>query len=601
MMFETFRKLLDLLTPAERRRGYLLVGLIVLEGLVQMIGIASILPFLAVLANPEVIETNARLNALYTGLGFESPHRFLVFLGVAIFCLVFFGLLFRTFTHYAIYRFVFLRGYAISSRLLAGYLGQPYGWFLNQHSAQLGANILADVQKVVGQALMPAMRLMSHGVVTLALIGLLVAVQPKAALVLAVMLGGSYGLIYAGVRRRLHTLGEARYLANHARFQAAGDAVGGIKDVKVLGLERTYLRRFQTPALEVARYDAAVAAIGEVPRHVLEAIGFGGMLLFILVMLATGDGHLGAVLPVLGVYAFAGLRLFPALQQVYGAFTALRFAKPTLDKLHADLVETRGGAALPTGPDPAPLGLRDRLELAGIEYAYPRAERPALRGVDMTIPARTTVGLVGGTGAGKTTAVDLILGLLEPTKGTIRVDGVPVAAANRRAWQRTIGYVPQTIFLTDESVAANIAFGLPPEAIDRAAVERAARTAELHDFVTAELPQGYDTPVGERGVRLSGGQRQRIGIARALYHDPDVLILDEATSALDNLTEKAVMDAVHNLGHAKTIILIAHRLSTVRACDIIFMMEQGRVVAQGRYDELIAGNQTFRAMAGGHG
>ena len=207
----------------------------------------------------------------------------------------------------------------------------------------------------------------------------------------------------------------------------------------------------------------------------------------------------------------------------------------------------------------------------------------------MTIPARTTVGLVGGTGAGKTTVVDLVLGLLEPTKGTIRVDGVPVTAANRRAWQRTIGYVPQAIFLTDESVAANIAFGLPPEAIDRAAVERAARIAELHDFVTAELPQGYDTPVGERGVRLSGGQRQRIGIARALYHDPDVLILDEATSALDNLTEKAVMDAVHNLGHAKTIVLIAHRLSTVRACDTIFMMEQGRVVAQGRYDELIAG------------
>ena len=178
---------------------------------------------------------------------------------------------------------------------------------------------------------------------------------------------------------------------------------------------------------------------------------------------------------------------------------------------------------------------------------------------------------------------------------------MPVAAANRRAWQRAIGYVPQAIFLTDESVASNIAFGLPPEAIDRAAVERAARIAELHDFVMAELPQGYDTPVGERGVRLSGGQRQRIGIARALYHDPDVLILDEATCALDNLTEKAVMDAVHNLGHAKTIVLIAHRLSTVRACDTIFMMEAGRVVAQGRYDELIAENQTFRAMAGGHG
>jgi ABC-type multidrug transport system fused ATPase/permease subunit len=600
MMFETFRKLLDLLTPSERRRGYLLVVLILVEGVIQMVGIASILPFLAVLANPGAVESNARLHAVYQWLGFTDPHHFLVFLGVAIFCIVFFGLLFRTFTHYAMYRYVFLRGYTISARLLAGYLGQPYSWFLDQHSAQLGANILTDVAKVVGQALMPAMRLLSYGVVTLTLIGLLVAVQPKAAMVLAVMIGGTYGLIYAGVRRRLHVLGEARYVANHQRFQAAGDAIGGIKDVKVLGLEESYVRRFRKPALDVARYDAAVAVIGEVPRHVLEAVGFGGMLLFIIVMLATGDGKLGDVLPILGVYAFAGLRLFPALQQVYSSFTALRFAKPTLDQLHADLVET-GGGRLAGRAGIEPLGLRGELELADVEYAYPKSERQALRGVDMVIPARTTVGLVGGTGAGKTTAVDLILGLLEPQKGAIRVDGVPITAANRHAWQRTIGYVPQQIFLTDDSVAANIAFGLPPEAIDRAAVERAARIAELHEFIMDELPQGYDTPVGERGVRLSGGQRQRIGIARALYHDPDVLILDEATSALDNLTEKAVMDAVHNLGHAKTIILIAHRLSTVRACDTIFMMEQGRVVAEGNYDALIAGNQSFRAMAGGHG
>ena len=404
------------------------------------------------------------------------------------------------------------------------------------------------------------------------------------------------------MRRRLNRLGQERAHANLKRFQMAGDAVGGIKDVKILGLEQAYLDRFRKPALAVAEIDAETSAIGEVPRYLLEAIGFGGMLLFVIVMLASGSGDLGKVLPILGVYAFAGLRLFPSLQQVYGSFTSLRFARPTLDRLHADLMEARSsGGGIPTGAEPAPLGLQRALELADVEFAYPRAERAALRGLDMTIPARTTVGLVGGTGAGKTTVVDLVLGLLEPQGGEIRVDGVPISRENRRAWQRAIGYVPQAIFLTDELVAANIAFGLPPEQVDRAAVERAARVAELHDFVMTELPQGYDTPVGERGVRLSGGQRQRIGIARALYHDPDVLIMDEATSALDNLTERAVMDAVHNLGHAKTIILIAHRLSTVRACDTIFMMERGQVVAQGSYDELIAANQTFRAMAGGQG
>ena len=243
-----------------------------------------------------------------------------------------------------------------------------------------------------------------------------------------------------------------------------------------------------------------------------------------------------------------------------------------------------------------------------MRYSYPLAEREALQGLSLSIPARTTVGIVGGTGAGKTTAVDLILGLLVMQQGTLAVDGQPITPSNVRAWQNNIGYVPQAIFLTDDTVAANIAFGQPAEEIDRAAIERAARTAELHDFVMSELPQGYDTVVGERGIRLSGGQRQRIGIARALYTDPDVLIMDEATSALDNLTERAVMDAVHNLGHAKTIILIAHRLTTVQACDTIFMLEHGRLVAQGSYDELLGfqpqvprdgGRRPGRALRGG--
>ena len=235
-----------------------------------------------------------------------------------------------------------------------------------------------------------------------------------------------------------------------------------------------------------------------------------------------------------------------------------------------------------------------------MHFSYPLAERKALQGLSLTIPARTTVGIVGGTGAGKTTAVDLMLGLLDMQEGTLAVDGVPITPRNVRAWQDTIGYVPQHIFLTDDTVASNVAFGLPPDQIDHAAVERAARIAELHGFVTEELPQGYDTVVGERGIRLSGGQRQRIGIARALYHDPDVLIMDEATSALDNLTERAVMDAVHNLGHAKTIILIAHRLTTVQACDTIFMLEHGQLVAQGSYNELLDTSRKFRAMAVGH-
>jgi ABC-type multidrug transport system fused ATPase/permease subunit len=239
------------------------------------------------------------------------------------------------------------------------------------------------------------------------------------------------------------------------------------------------------------------------------------------------------------------------------------------------------------------------LELKGLDYAYSAAGRPAVRGIDIRIPARTTIGIVGGTGAGKTTVIDLILGLLTPQAGEILVDGVAITEANRRAWQRSLGYVPQSIYLTDDSIARNIAFGIPADRIDMEAVERAARIAALHDFVVQDLPKGYQTLVGERGVRLSGGQRQRIGIARALYSDPSLLILDEATSALDNITERVVMEAVQNIRADKTIILIAHRLTTVRQCDAIFLLEKGQVASVGTYDELVAQNETFRKMAAG--
>jgi ABC-type multidrug transport system fused ATPase/permease subunit len=268
-----------------------------------------------------------------------------------------------------------------------------------------------------------------------------------------------------------------------------------------------------------------------------------------------------------------------------------------LDNVHRDMLETRGTPkAVPAGAT-EPVRLTRQLELVDVQFSYPTADRASLNGLTLSIAANTTVGIVGGTGAGKTTAVDLILGLLQPTAGKIMVDGVELTARNQRGWQDVLGYVPQQIYLMDDTVAANIAFGIPKDKRDQAAIERAAKLAELHDFVMGDLPKGYDTEVGERGVRLSGGQRQRIGIARALYHDPDVLILDEATSALDNLTEQAVMEAVHNLGHRKTIIMIAHRLTTVRNCDNIFLLEKGQLADQGPYEELLASNETFRRMA----
>ena len=325
----------------------------------------------------------------------------------------------------------------------------------------------------------------------------------------------------------------------------------------------------------------------------MEILAFGGILAVVLYLMRNSGGLQGA-LPVVALYALAGYRLMPALQSLYVNFTALRFIGPTLDHLHKDLV------MLPPPParrDAAvPMRLDREIVLENIIYQYPRAARPSLSDLNICIPAHSTVGLVGATGSGKTTTVDIILGLLQQQSGRLLVDGVGISSQNRRNWQSSIGYVPQAIFLADDSVAANIAFGVAEHHIDYTAVERAARIANLHDFVVEGLPDGYRTSVGERGVRLSGGQRQRIGIARALYHRPSLLILDEATSALDNLTEQVVMEAVRNLGREITIILIAHRLTTVRECDRIFLLDKGSVAAVGNYRELVDSNEAFRNM-----
>jgi ATP-binding cassette, subfamily B, bacterial PglK len=603
-MLTTYRKLYALLSATEKRRFMMLLGMIVVMGLAEMVSVASVLPFFAVLANPAVVETNPWLAAVYGGLGFTDPQAFLIFLGIGVFCVVVFGLLFATLTQYAIYRFSAMRGHTIASRTFAGYLAQPYVWFLGHNSGDLAATVLGEVNQVVNQVLVPAMLLISQAVVALFIVALLLAVRPEAAIATAIVVGGIYSLIYMGVRRYLARIGEDKVAANRERHRRVNEAVGGIKDVKLLGLEPVYMRRFNAASIRVARTTARNQVIGELPRNILKAIALGGMLFFVLFLLATNEGGLAGILPILGLYAFAALRLFPAVQTIFRSLTQLRFAQAALEKVHADVTDSEGelveAAALRRRrATTAPLSFRESLAFEDVHYAYPATERSALAGLDLVIPARTTVGIVGGTGAGKTTAVDLILGLLTPQQGAIRIDGVALTPETLRAWQDRVGYVPQQIFLADDSVRGNIAFGRDPDEIDDQAVERAARIAELHAFVTEELPEGYHTLVGERGVRLSGGQRQRIGIARALYHDPDVLVLDEATSALDNLTERAVMDAVHNIGGEKTVVMIAHRLSTVRDCDIIFMLERGRLVAQGRYDDLLDTSQKFRALAAG--
>lgn len=593
-MMTTVRKLLDFLTKREQKRAALLMCMILVMALLDMIGVASIMPFIAVLANPEIIEKNAILNNVYTKLNFTNPQQFLFIIGIIVFILLVTSLAFKALTTYAQLRFTLMREYSISKRLVEGYLCQPYSWFLTRHSADLGKTILSEVKEVIDKCVSPMMTLIAQSAVALALLMLLIVIDPHLALIACLSLTATYAIIFKISSSFLARIGEERLKANQERFTVISEAFGAVKEVKVGGLEQAFIQRFTKPANGFVKHQASEQTIRQIPRFALEAVAFGGMLLLMLYLMAQNNTFAN-VLPIITLYAFAGYRLMPAMQQIYGAVTQLRFAGPALDALHTDLMSLQ---ALSHNSSQKLVLLQHAIKLKQVLYSYPNAPHPALNNLSITISAGSKVALVGTTGSGKTTTVDIILGLLEAQHGSLEVDGQVITEDNRYAWQRNIGYVPQQIYLADDTIAANIAFGLEIKDIDQNAVERAAKIANLHTFVTNELPQQYQTTVGERGVRLSGGQRQRIGIARALYHNPQVLIFDEATSALDNLTEQAVMDAVHNLGHEVTVILIAHRLSTVISCDSIFMLEKGKLIAEGTFKELAQVNEKFRAMAG---
>jgi len=574
------RKTLALLSPKEKRRGALVMGMVIIMAMLETAGVASVMPFLGVLGDPGMVETNPLLASIYNHLGFQSVDTFLFALGGAAFGLILFSAFFRILTHYAMNRFIEMRRHSISKRLLETYLRQPYAFFLDRHSGDMSKNILSEVDQLVQNVFRPGMHMVAHSVVFLAIVFLLLIIDPRIALGVAAVISSSYLAIFLAVRPTLTRIGLERRQANKERFEAAGEALGGIKDIKLLGREHAYLQRFHGPSLRQASNQASNQTISQVPKFLIEAIGFGGIIMLSLLLMAThggaAGGGLGQVLPMLGLYAFAGYRMLPAAQHIYAGMSKLRFGSAAVDGAYDDLHQREQLAEIYRRA-PAPMRPQEHIALKHLSYTYPGTEQPALHDINLRIPVGSSLGIIGTSGAGKTTMVDVLLALLRPDSGAITIDDLPVTDANRRSWQQTLGYVPQVIFLMDTSVAENIALGVPPDQIDHEQVERCARMAQVHGFIADQMPHGYATKVGERGVRLSGGQRQRIGIARALYHDPAVLVFDEATSALDNETEAALMEAVAALSHSKTIIMIAHRLSTVAECDQIVTLSHGRI------------------------
>ncbi len=581
----TLQKFLILLSKSERKNAFLLLLLILIMALLDMIGVASILPFMAVVTNPDVIETNFILNKMFQIskiFGVENNRDFLFTMGVFVFFLLVFSLMFKAFTTYIQLRFVQMREHSISKRFVESYLHQPYIWFLNRNSADLGKTMLSEIGSIVSKGMKPLIDMIAKGMISIALIILLIIVDPKLALIVGLSLSVAYLIIFLLTEKYLNKIGEERLKSNTLRFTILNEAFGAIKGVKFAGLEEIYAKRYSKSSKSYARSLAFSNIIGQLPRYALEIIAFGGIMLIILYLMAQ-KGNFNDAIPIISLYAFAGYRLLPAIQQIYASFTKISFIIPSLNEVSSDFKNLR---ITDFKEDQKKLVLKKSIILNNINYIYPKSRITVLKDININIPAKSTIGLVGTTGSGKTTMVDIILGLLEAQSGTLEVDGQIITKQKIRSWQRIIGYVPQEIYLSDDTIQGNIAFGIESEHINEERVQEVAKIANLNEFVTKELEKKYLTTVGERGVRLSGGQRQRIGIARALYHKPQVLILDEATSALDIQTEKAVMDAVNNLRKDITIILIAHRLNTVKNCDIIFKLEKGKVVEQGNFNNL---------------
>ncbi len=592
---ETIKKIIFLLSPEEKKHAIFLLVMMAVMSVLDTIGIASIIPFLGVMMNPELIETNFILKEFFqlsNEFGVKTYKEFIFVLGIGMFIILIFSISFKALTTYLLLHFASMREYSIGKRLIEGYISQPYSWILHNHSTEIGTKILSESGNLANRGIMTLMNFVSKSLVAFAILVLLFMVNFKIALIVGLTVLLAYVIIYKLVSNLLKIIGYERLKSNKLRFFFVNEAFTATKEIKVSGLEKHYVNHFLKPAKKYAETSASMNIMGELPRYALEALLFGGITGLTLYLFYL-SGTYSNVIPLIALYAFAGYRLMPAIQEIYNTFISLKTIGPSLDDLHEDLKNLKPKINK-TSSNIDNFLLKKEIVLQNISFKYLKAPIKALKNINLKIPARSSVAIVGATGSGKTTMVDIILGLLQPQEGRLEIDGKQINEFNTRSWQSIIGYVPQQIYLSDDTIAANIAFGINSEDINIEDVKAAAKVANLHEFIVNELPLQYQTKIGERGARLSGGQRQRIGIARALYGKPKLLIMDEGTSALDVVTEKEIMNAIENLDKNITVIIIAHRLNLVKKCDKIFLLENGELIDSGNFENLMNNNQKFK-------
>ena len=595
MIFEIYRKLSALLTKRDKRNAAALFVITMIGAVFEVLGVGTIPAFFAVVNTPERLLEYPVVRGVYDALGLTSTTEMVLWAAIGLIGVFVFKNLWLAFVAYARARFSSNRQADISNRLFQAYLKAPYTFHLQRNTAVLLRNATSEAQAIAGGVLLSSLSLIMEALVMILIFVLLFIVNPAVTLVTFAVLGSVTVVFYKVTRARITYYAKSEQDNRRRAVQSVNQGLGGLKESRVLGRERFFFEEYRTSTWGLARASRYKSFISALPRLFLETLAVIGLLSVTAILVAQGR-DMASVVPTLILLGVAVVRLMPSFTKIAADFVAFKWGDRALTAVYNDLSELADVADSGWNEATTSLPFEQSLDIRNLHYQYPGAADESLRGVSLTIPKNHSVAFIGPSGAGKTTIADVILGLLTPTGGAVQIDGVDVKS-NLPAWQRKIGYIPQHIYLTDDSIRRNVAFGIESSDVSDADVWAALESAQLRELVEG-MPDGLDTFVGERGVRLSGGQRQRIGIARALYHKPEVLVMDEATSALDNETERRIVEALENLQGEHTLIVIAHRLSTVRNCDTLFFLRDGRLEVSGSYDELMATNAMFRQMAG---
>lgn len=601
-MLKQLREFYSLLTQQQRRQLLRLQVLIIGMALAQIASVIAIGPFMAVVGDMSKLQGDGWLALAYDASGMQSPKAFLSLLGGIVLGVLLLAALVSIYTTWRLALYSAQVGAELSSRLYRYYLHQPWLFHSGQNTSGLTTKVSAEVQRVTIKIINPAMELNAKLIMVSLMTLAIFLYNPVVAISGMVIFIGTYLLLYQTVRRYLVINGKRVSEAQAKRFKLMNEGFGGIKDLLLLHRQAGFTSRFDKASNRIARGEGVTQGLSEAPRFAIELVAFGSVIVLVLYLLNLYQGNLGAILPALSIYALAGFKMLPGFQKIYTSITKIRGNLAAYDAIRDDLIASRefknahAVSEAHAEAEITPWVPQREIKMQNVVFDYPGSRALALDGLNLTIPVNKMVGLVGSSGSGKSTAIDLLLGLIEPQKGRVLIDGVPLTPENLRHWQAGVGFVPQQIFLSDASILENVAFAIERDDIDIERVKEALHMAQLDDLIEG-FPEGLETHIGERGVQISGGQRQRLGIARALYQQARVLVFDEATSALDGITERRVMDDIQRFSGQMTVIMIAHRLATVKECDIIYMLEGGQVIDAGTYDDLASRNQTFQMMA----